>query len=52
MKTDSPDDTYNALIETLRNRVAALARKIEPKVYAYGFLKVGVVISRIEATAE
>ena len=39
MNTTSPDDTYTALIKTLRNRVAALARKIEPKVYAYGFLK-------------
>ena len=39
MNTISPDDTYTALIKDLRARVAALARKIEPKVYAYGFLK-------------
>ena len=39
MNTDSPDATYTALIKTLRARIAALARKIEPKVYAYGFLK-------------
>ena len=39
MKTISSDDTYTALIKDLRARVAALARKIEPKVYAYGFLK-------------
>lgn len=39
MNTDSPDATYTALIKALRARVAALARKIEPKVYAYGFLK-------------
>ncbi|PNE25555.1 hypothetical protein BHU16_01065 [Tannerella sp. oral taxon 808] len=39
MNTDSSDATYTALIKALRARVAALARKIEPKVYAYGFLK-------------
>lgn len=39
MNTISSDDTYTALIKDLRARVAALARKIEPKVYAYGFLK-------------
>ena len=39
MNTISSDDTYTALIKGLRARVAALARKIEPKVYAYGFLK-------------
>ena len=39
MNTDSPDATYTALIKALRARVTALARKIEPKVYAYGFLK-------------
>ena len=39
MNTTSSDDTYTALIKDLRARVAALARKIEPKVYAYGFLK-------------
>ena len=39
MNTISPDDTYTALIKDLRAHVVALARKIEPKVYAYGFLK-------------
>lgn len=39
MNTISSDDTYTALIKDLRARVAALARKIEPKVYVYGFLK-------------
>lgn len=39
MNTISSDDTYTVLIKDLRARVAALARKIEPKVYAYGFLK-------------
>jgi hypothetical protein len=39
MNTTSSDDTYTALIKDLRARVAALARKIEPKVYVYGFLK-------------
>jgi len=39
MNTISSDDTYTALIKDLRARVAALARKIEPKVYTYGFLK-------------
>ena len=39
MNTTSSDDTYTALIKDLRARVAALARKIEPKVYTYGFLK-------------
>ena len=39
MNTISSDDTYTALIKDLRARVAALARKIKPKVYAYGFLK-------------
>ena len=39
MNTDSSDATYTTRIKALRARVAALARKIEPKVYAYGFLK-------------
>ncbi|MBO4316574.1 MAG: hypothetical protein J5867_11540 [Prevotella sp.] len=39
MNTDSPDATYTALLSTLREATKALARRIEPKVYAYGFLK-------------
>ena len=39
MNSDSNDVTYTALIKTLRERMAALAKRIEPKVYEYGFLK-------------
>jgi hypothetical protein len=39
MNTKSNDETYNALIKNLRETHKALARKIEPKVYEYGFLK-------------
>jgi hypothetical protein len=39
MNNRSEDDTYNALIATLREKLKALAKKIEPKVYEYGFLK-------------
>lgn len=39
MNTDSSDETYTCLIATLRHRIKELARKIEPKVYQYGFLK-------------
>jgi hypothetical protein len=38
MKTKSADETYNALIKTLRQNLSALAEKIKPKVYEYGFL--------------
>jgi hypothetical protein len=38
MKQKSNDDTYNALIKDLRQKLAALAEKIKPKVYEYGFL--------------
>ncbi|MBE6332866.1 MAG: hypothetical protein E7070_11340 [Bacteroidales bacterium] len=39
MNLDSTDETYTALIGHLRAQLKALAKKIEPKVYEYGFLK-------------
>jgi hypothetical protein len=39
MNNKSNDETYNALIADLRLALKALAAKIEPKVYEYGFLK-------------
>jgi len=39
MNNKSADETYNALIGKLRENLKFLARKIEPKVYEYGFLK-------------
>jgi hypothetical protein len=39
MKTKSDDETYNALIAALREKLRILAEKIQPKVYEYGFLK-------------
>lgn len=39
MNADSTDVRYTELIHTLRQRIKTLARKIEPKVYQYGFLK-------------
>jgi hypothetical protein len=39
MNAKSNDETYNALIKTLRERLAVLTAKIQPKVYEYGFLK-------------
>jgi hypothetical protein len=39
MSAKSNDETYNALIKTLRERLAVLTAKIQPKVYEYGFLK-------------
>jgi hypothetical protein len=38
MKQKSDDETYNALIKDLRQKLSALAEKIKPKVYEYGFL--------------
>jgi hypothetical protein len=38
MKQKSLDTQYNALIKDLRQKLAALAEKIKPKVYEYGFL--------------
>lgn len=39
MNHTSTDEQYNTLIATLRQNLKALAQKIEPKVYEYGFLK-------------
>jgi hypothetical protein len=39
MNSISADEKYNGLITALRNTVKILAKKIEPKVYEYGFLK-------------
>jgi hypothetical protein len=39
MKTRAEDKTYSAHIKTLREKLAALTKKIQPKVYDYGFLK-------------
>lgn len=39
MNNSSTDEKYNALIADLRTKQKLLAKKIEPKVYEYGFLK-------------
>lgn len=39
MKTDSEDERYTELIKDLRNKMKVLAKRIEPKIYEYGFLK-------------
>ena len=39
MNTRSSDETYNKLITNLRDKLKLLAKKIEPKVYEYGFLR-------------
>lgn len=39
MKTDSDDERYTELIKDLRNKLKVLAKRIEPKIYQYGFLK-------------
>ncbi|MCL2075427.1 MAG: hypothetical protein FWH15_03105 [Betaproteobacteria bacterium] len=39
MNNKSDDPTYTALIGNLRSALKKLARKIEPKVYEYGFLR-------------
>jgi hypothetical protein len=39
MRNKSDDKTYDALIGSLRDAQKALAIKIQPKVYRYGFLK-------------
>ena len=38
MNNKSTDDDYNILIGILREKMKILAKKIEPKVYEYGFL--------------
>ena len=39
MQSNSNDDTYNVLMQNLRDNLEILAEKIIPKVYEYGFLK-------------
>ena len=39
MNNKSNNDTYNELIGNLRSTLKTLAKKIEPKVYEYGFLR-------------
>jgi len=39
MNNKSTDETYTLLIADLRNKLKVLAKKIEPKVYEYEFLK-------------
>ncbi len=39
MNSDSSDTTYTTLLANLRAAMKNLAKRIEPKVYAYGFLK-------------
>ena len=39
MNNKSQNETYMILIKTLRESLKILAKKIEPKVYEYGFLK-------------
>jgi hypothetical protein len=39
MNNKSKDEEYNELISALREKMKILAKKIEPKVYEYGFLK-------------
>ena len=39
MSHDSSDATYTSLLANLRAAMKNLAKRIEPKVYAYGFLK-------------
>ena len=38
MINKSNDETYNELMGNLRLALKALAAKVEPKVYEYGFL--------------
>jgi hypothetical protein len=38
MNSKSTDEKYNVLLENLRLAICILAKKIEPKVYEYGFL--------------
>jgi hypothetical protein len=39
MNNKSDNETYNELIGNLQAGLKVLARKIEPKVYEYGFLR-------------
>jgi len=39
MNSSSSDETYTKLLNDLRTNIKTLGLKIEPKIYAYGFLK-------------
>jgi len=39
MNSSSSDQVYTKLLANLKENIKTLALKIEPKVYAYGFLK-------------
>jgi hypothetical protein len=39
MNNKSDYEEYNELIGNLRENLKVLAKKIEPKIYEYGFLK-------------
>jgi hypothetical protein len=39
MNSKSDNEAYNKLIANLRSALKILAKKIEPKVYEYGFLR-------------
>jgi hypothetical protein len=39
MNLTSEDEKYNGLIKALRDSLKVLAKKIEPKIYEYGFLR-------------
>ncbi|MDR2963937.1 MAG: hypothetical protein LBU90_09960 [Bacteroidales bacterium] len=39
MNNKSTDETYNTLVGNLRKELKTLSKKIEPKVYEYGFLR-------------
>jgi len=39
MNNKSDDETYNTLIAQLRETLQALAEKLEPRIYLYGFLR-------------
>ena len=39
MNNSSDDEIYKELISDLRDNLKLLAKKIEPKIYKYGFLK-------------
>jgi hypothetical protein len=45
MNNTSNDETYNELIGNLRSELKRLAKKIEPKVYEYGFLSVNLPVT-------
>jgi hypothetical protein len=39
MNNKSEDETYMKLINELREKLRQIEKKIEPKIYEYGFLK-------------